>query len=840
MASPGHIETIVEALEVYQIERPLGTGGMGTVHLLKNRLTGRHYAGKVCILPNAADQRLFLEELRVWIDLPAHPHLAACYFFRTVDDRVLIFAEYLAGGSMTDVLRSGGLQTTEQILNVAIQSARGLRALHERGLVHGDVKPGNVLLSGEAQVKVADFGLAFSRRRIPQLRRGSNLYRSPEQLSETITPAADVWSWGLTVLEMFTRQPNWGDGNAAPIALKEHLRHNGNMPPGLAAILKKCFEWKPERRWQGMAEIEAELLAIHQQATGNAYPQLVSPQLAPPAAYVGFLGLQDTNWPPPQTWLEWLWEQKADGGEAPSQGIAEAAHSRTAQALSDLIAYEDVLSAMQAMAERRPELKQKLAPVYLSRGFIFQHLHDDAAASQAFDEAVAAAKDAPPASEDERVQLLATAWTHSALSLNRLGRWDQALAALEEAEAVCEKAGYKEGLVNALVLEALARNARGEGEAATETAVRAVGIAVEKPTGDWREMSMAAAAESAWGQIALRWGRREDAAEILESAIENYEKLLGVSWTDADVEKRAAEHPELDRNKIQIALSLQLPNRYTMLSQWSQIASLYCAVLVDIGRTEEGEAMCARGVEKLEALEPWHRAGFSEQLAHFYLGIGQAALFATNMERSVAASSKAAELYGDFVSRQGRDDLVGELGKAYANWSTALGRSGNVQAAIDVITNASSLFEAHYRARPSQETAHNWARILVNLGILELQQRRWQEAQGFFDRALELYATVRGELASLLGDIAWAQASRAYARLFLDDVHEAIEDLDASVPVMEAEAKRTGRAELVSMLDQIRKLWGDREWGPVEEKAPAEPKKRGTSKKWTLKRWFGK
>jgi tetratricopeptide (TPR) repeat protein len=351
---------------------------------------------------------------------------------------------------------------------------------------------------------------------------------------------------------------------------------------------------------------------------------------------------------------------------------------------------------------------------------------------------------------------------------------------------------------------------------------------------------MAAAAESAWGQIALRWGRREDAAEILESAIENYEKLLGVSWTDADVEKRAAEHPELDRNKIQIALSLQLPNRYTMLSQWSQIASLYCAVLVDIGRTEEGEAMCARGVEKLEALEPWHRAWFSEQLAHFYLGIGQAALFATNMERSVAASSKAAELYGDFVSRQGRDDLVGELGKAYANWSTALGRSGNVQAAIDVITNASSLFEAHYRARPSQETAHNWARILVNLGILELQQRRWQEAQGFFDRALELYATVRGELASLLGDIAWAQASRAYARLFLGDVHEAIEDLDASVPVMEAEAKRTGRAELVSMLDQIRKLWGDREWGPVEEKAPAEPKKRGTSKKWTLKRWFGK
>src|SRR5207248_349285 len=168
----GPVEEVVKALEIYDIEQPLGTGGMGTVHLLKNRLTGRQYAGKVCILPDRADHRLFLEELRVWIDLPVHPHLAACYFFRTVHDRVVIFAEYLAGGSIADRLRRGDLETTEQMLDVAIQSARGLGALHEFGYVHGDVKPGNILLTGDGQVKVADFGLSFSRRRIPGLRRG--------------------------------------------------------------------------------------------------------------------------------------------------------------------------------------------------------------------------------------------------------------------------------------------------------------------------------------------------------------------------------------------------------------------------------------------------------------------------------------------------------------------------------------------------------------------------------------------------------------------------------------------------------------------------------------------
>ena len=268
---PSSVEEIVNALEIYDIEQPLGTGGMGTVHLLKNRLTGQQYACKMCILPDSADHRLFLEELRVWIDLPVHPHLAACYFFRTVRDRIVIFAEYLAGGSITDRLRRGDLETTEQMLDVAIQSARGLGALHEFGYVHGDIKPSNILLTSDGQVKVADFGLSFSRRRIPVLRRGAELYRSPEQFSGTVTTASDVWNWGLSVLEMFTREPLWSDGNAAPAALREYRQQGGKLPEKLAAVLERCFEWKPERRWASMGEIEANLLPMFQEVTGRDY-----------------------------------------------------------------------------------------------------------------------------------------------------------------------------------------------------------------------------------------------------------------------------------------------------------------------------------------------------------------------------------------------------------------------------------------------------------------------------------------------------------------------------------------------------------------------------------------
>lgn len=80
---PGSVDKTIKALEIYDIERPLGTGSMGTVHLLKNRLSGRQYACKFCILPDRADHRLFLEKLRVWIDLPIHPHPCSVLLFPT-------------------------------------------------------------------------------------------------------------------------------------------------------------------------------------------------------------------------------------------------------------------------------------------------------------------------------------------------------------------------------------------------------------------------------------------------------------------------------------------------------------------------------------------------------------------------------------------------------------------------------------------------------------------------------------------------------------------------------------------------------------------------------------
>ena len=121
----------------YEVERQLGHGGMGDVYLVRSRSGGERLAVKR-ILPSlvrkAKHRQAFLGELRTWIDLPEHPHVTSCRFFRTVENQVIVFAEYVDGGSLEHWIRNGKLSTVEQVLDVAIQFAWGLEAAHAHGL----------------------------------------------------------------------------------------------------------------------------------------------------------------------------------------------------------------------------------------------------------------------------------------------------------------------------------------------------------------------------------------------------------------------------------------------------------------------------------------------------------------------------------------------------------------------------------------------------------------------------------------------------------------------------------------------------------------------------------
>ncbi len=286
--TPGQI-----LLDDYRIERILGQGGIGTVYLVECRaLKSVRLAVKTLrksLLADPEKKRLFIRELRTWIALPDYPHLTTCHFFRTIDNRIAIFNEFVNGGSLADSIDAGRIQGIPHILDIAIQIAWGLQAAHAYNIVHRDIKPSNVLMSRDGEVKITDFGLSCVRSRnfgIPDLDNNRDstasmtvTYCSPEQM-EGANPGihTDIWSWGLTVLEMFLGESLWRFGFQADKYFKSLMENPDSitafpLPSGMAEIFTGCFQIEPENRWSSMTEISRRLLEIYSRETGSEYPR---------------------------------------------------------------------------------------------------------------------------------------------------------------------------------------------------------------------------------------------------------------------------------------------------------------------------------------------------------------------------------------------------------------------------------------------------------------------------------------------------------------------------------------------------------------------------------------
>jgi serine/threonine protein kinase len=293
-------------LEEFLVERTLGEGGMGKVFLVRSRATGMRFAAKRSRFSDPVGRRNFLAELQSWINLPEHPQVVACRFFRTVGEEVCIFAEYVEGCSLDRWIRTPtpvGWQAArdyvfsvevgpeeedpdprrrrlEPMLDVAIQFAWGLHVVHELGLVHQDVKPANAILSTNGIVKITDFGLARARAGAgePAAPAGASIlvssggfslaYCSPEQtMRQRLTRKTDIWSFGVSILEMFNGAVSWKLGAEAAQALETYVQSGPAnpqlpaMPPGLVDVVQGCLRQNPAERWPTMAAVAAAPLA---------------------------------------------------------------------------------------------------------------------------------------------------------------------------------------------------------------------------------------------------------------------------------------------------------------------------------------------------------------------------------------------------------------------------------------------------------------------------------------------------------------------------------------------------------------------------------------------------
>ncbi|WP_243061023.1 serine/threonine-protein kinase [Nocardioides sp. SR21] len=256
--------------ERYTLGREIGRGGMGAVWLGHDEVLGREVALKqVGMTPGASspDLQRAEREARLAARLN-HPHVVAIYDLVTEGDQQWLVMEYVEGSTLAALVREEGVLTPAQAAPILLQAADALTAAHAAGIVHRDVKPSNILVTPDGQVKLSDFGIARAEAdaSLTQtgLVTGSPAYLSPEVASgQFATDASDVWSLGATLYHALAGHPPYEVGGNVLGAMYRIVHEE---PPRLvnagwlAPLLDHTMCREPEGRWS-MAQVRDFLAA---------------------------------------------------------------------------------------------------------------------------------------------------------------------------------------------------------------------------------------------------------------------------------------------------------------------------------------------------------------------------------------------------------------------------------------------------------------------------------------------------------------------------------------------------------------------------------------------------
>ncbi|MBW4516296.1 MAG: protein kinase [Timaviella obliquedivisa GSE-PSE-MK23-08B] len=279
-------------LDLYKVVGILGQGSFGEVyktrHLGWNTDLSVHSPSSATLTALGGNEN-FEQQVKTWIRLGLHSHIAGCYYIRYVNDHPLVFTEHVAGGSLRNwigdrrLYSNGTTLALRRILDIAIQLAWGLHYAHEQGIIHEHVTPNTVLMTAAEEAKITDFGLA-------KADTTAIAYLAPEQHRQALlTQQTDLWGWGLTVLEMFVGQCTWATGTTAMQALDHYLEHElkeaqlPRMPVQVAQLLQRCFQDSPDDRPASLREVANLLQALYLEAMGRPYLRQ-EPPLTPTTA----------------------------------------------------------------------------------------------------------------------------------------------------------------------------------------------------------------------------------------------------------------------------------------------------------------------------------------------------------------------------------------------------------------------------------------------------------------------------------------------------------------------------------------------------------------------------
>ncbi|MGA8370234.1 MAG: Stk1 family PASTA domain-containing Ser/Thr kinase, partial [Acidimicrobiales bacterium] len=263
----------------YELNHLIARGGMAEVYRAHDRLLDRPVALKV-LFPELSIDRSFVERFRREAQAAAnlsHPNIVPVFDWGEDSGTYFIVMEFVDGRPLSSILKTAGPLAPDRTAEIAAPVAAALGYAHKHGVVHRDVKPGNVLITDDGQVKVTDFGIARAVNTEESLTQtgavmGTATYFSPEQAEGMgVDSRTDIYSLGVVLFEMVTGRPPFLGDTPVAVASKHVRDHppsprelNPSIPPTFEAIILKAMDKNPDFRYATAEELRADLLRFNE------------------------------------------------------------------------------------------------------------------------------------------------------------------------------------------------------------------------------------------------------------------------------------------------------------------------------------------------------------------------------------------------------------------------------------------------------------------------------------------------------------------------------------------------------------------------------------------------
>jgi tRNA A-37 threonylcarbamoyl transferase component Bud32 len=256
------------AQQRYEILTKLGRGGMGVVYKARDTRLERDVAIKVLRTTSTEEAARLAQEAKAAATLN-HPGIVTIHDFEEGFDGYFIAMEYVPGEAMEDLLKANPERIRSRLVLLLLRLADAVAYAHSHHVIHRDLKPGNILLTPQDEVKILDFGIAARLDRGDGDKvsiSGTPFYMAPEQIQgEPPTPATDIYAFGATAFHLATGRPPFHTGNV----INDHLDKPPPNPvdlapdldPEIARIILRCLEKRPEDRYADTDELRADLEA---------------------------------------------------------------------------------------------------------------------------------------------------------------------------------------------------------------------------------------------------------------------------------------------------------------------------------------------------------------------------------------------------------------------------------------------------------------------------------------------------------------------------------------------------------------------------------------------------